>query len=428
MLKTMSVMSSTIHRLCRFLWPALAILLLAAKTPEKIPADAVGVDIPLHDPSGHAMDALHAALEQTRDGKGSTRMMFYGASHVASDTFTGTLRRMLQTKFGDAGHGFVLPAKPWRHYRHSDVNIDGTLTWWGDWVGKPDARADHLYGLAGVSISTSDPMNYGSVATTLDNEHGRAVGSFDVYYLGQPAGGSFDIRIDGKLVQHVDSSALIMEPRYATFRVPDGPHRLEVHPSGDGEVRLFGVALDRDVPGVVLDSLGVNGARASAHLIWDEALYNAHIARRNPHLLALAYGTNERGDDNDPIDAYEERLRSVLARARAAAPNASCLYIGPSDRPIALGKKRWGPRPRTAQLITVQKKVTAEFGCAFFDLVAFMGGEMSMLKWTRTDPAMASRDHVHLTRRGYNRVAEALYRAILRGFLPDQELLPHPEN
>jgi len=409
-------------------WTAIALFLMGARTPERIPADSVGVDIPLHDPSGDAMDAFHAALKRTLAGESSTRMIFYGASHVASDTFTGALRRMLQTRFGDAGHGFVLPAKPWRHYRHSDVNIDGTLTWWGDWVGKPDARSDHLYGLAGVSISTSDPMNYASVATTLDNKHGRSVGQFDVYYLGQAAGGSFDIRIDGKLVRHVDSSSLAMEPRYATFRVADGPHRLEVLPTGDGEVRLFGVALDRDVAGVVLDSLGVNGARASAHLLWDEALYKEHIGRRDPHLIALAYGTNESGDNNDPIEAYEERLRSVLERARAAAPNASCLYIGPSDRPISTGRKQWGPRPRTGELIEVQKRVTAEFSCAFFDLVAFMGGEMSMLRWARTNPAMASQDHVHLTRRGYIRVATALYRALLRGFLPDEELRPDPSR
>ena len=104
--------------------------------------------------------------------------LFYGASHVASDTYTGRLRRLFQARFGDAGHGFVLPAKPWRYYRHRDVVIDGgTLTWWGDWVRKPRALR-RLARPAGVSISSSSPNDYASVATTKDNPQGQRVSRF----------------------------------------------------------------------------------------------------------------------------------------------------------------------------------------------------------------------------------------------------------
>ena len=111
----------------------------------------LGIAIDLYDPSGKAMDAFHQALRTTEAGEGQTRMMFFGASHVASDTYTGRLRRLLQARFGDAGHGFVLPAKPWRYYRHRDVVIDGTLTWWADWVGKTKGRMDGYFGLGGVA-------------------------------------------------------------------------------------------------------------------------------------------------------------------------------------------------------------------------------------------------------------------------------------
>ena len=106
---------------------------------------SLGIAIDLFDPSGQAMSQFHTALRAAEAGTGQAKAMFYGASHVASDTYTGRLRRLLQERFGDAGHGLVLPAKPWRYYRHRDVLIDGTLTWWADWVGKTGGRMDSYF-------------------------------------------------------------------------------------------------------------------------------------------------------------------------------------------------------------------------------------------------------------------------------------------
>ena len=41
---------------------------------------------------------------------------------------------------------------------------------------------------------------------------------------------------------------------YATYDVEDGPHRFEVRARGGGPVRLFGVVVERDRPGVVVES------------------------------------------------------------------------------------------------------------------------------------------------------------------------------
>ena len=379
-----------------------------------------GVAIDLYDPSGVAMSAFHAALREAENGSGQAKALFYGASHVASDTYTGRLRRLFQARFGDAGHGFVLPAKPWRYYRHRDVVIDGTLTWWGDWVGKTEGRSDGWYGLAGVSISSSSPNDYASVATTKDNPQGQRVSRFDVYYLKQPGGGSFDLWLDGKRIRRVSTAELAAGAAYETITVRDGGHQLKLVPVGDGEVRLFGVAMDRDVAGFRLDALGVNGARAVSHLEWDDTIYAEQLARRNPDLLVIAYGTNESGDTDQPIEEYEEGFRTMVQRARTAAPQASCLFVGPSDRPVKEGR-RYVDRPRTAEIVDVQKKVAAETGCAMFDMVAFMGGPLSMKKWVKHDPPFASKDHVHFTSRGYDRMADVLFNALLKGYSADGE-------
>jgi lysophospholipase L1-like esterase len=167
---------------------------------------------------------------------------------------------------------------------------------------------------------------------------------------------------------------------------------------------------------VILDTLGLPGARARDHLCWDETVYREHLASRMPDLVVLAYGTNESGDDGVPISSYEAGLRRVVDRVRDVVPYASCLLIGPSDRPRRNPNGGYGPRPLTTAIIETQRRVAAESGCGFFDLRGFMGGEMSMMRWAKASPALGAPDHVHFTMTGYEHLAEVLYDALLEGF------------
>jgi lysophospholipase L1-like esterase len=134
--------------------------------------------------------------------------------------------------------------------------------------------------------------------------------------------------------------------------------------------------------------------------------------------VVLAYGTNESGDDEEPIENYASDLRKVLGRIREVVPNASCLLVGPSDRPIENPDGTFVDRPRTTQIVEVQRAVSAEFGCGFFDLVAFMGGRLAMLRWVNSLPPLGTPDYVHFTRVGYEALGNALHAALMAGFAP----------
>ena len=147
-------------------------------------------------------------------------------------------------------------------------------------------------------------------------------------------------------------------------------------------------------------------------------MHQQYLRMLDPNLIVLAYGTNESGDDDHPIESYEASLRSVVARIRGTTPNASCLLIGPSDRPMQGEDGELVDRPRTHQVIDAQRRVSRDFGCAFFDLVAFGGGPMSIVEWAAADPAYAQRDHIHYTVRGYRRLGEVLHDALMADFEP----------
>jgi lysophospholipase L1-like esterase len=384
--------------------------------PSAYPLDAegnpiFGLDIPVEDASGTALRSFHAALRRAERGEGQARVVVYGASHVASDTWTGMARRLLQARFGDAGHGFVLPAAPWRNYRHEGVIVESPQRVWEARRFRAGQSAPERFGLAGVAVETDDPRAWGRVTT---NDH--TASRFELYYEVQPGGGTFDVLIDGQLASRVSTSAPAAIGAYQLFSVGDGTHAFEVRPHGDGRVKLYGVAVEREAPGVILDTLGINGARAASQLQWDEALYQEHLRRRMPDLVVLAYGTNESGDDEQPIERYESDLRQVVERMQRTVPTASCLLVGPSDRPVVARDGTAAPRARTFDVIAVQRRVARDYGCGFFDLVAFGGGPLHMLSWSAASPAWGASDRIHFTRRAYDRLGQVIANALVAGY------------
>ncbi len=397
---------------------------LRAPHPEEGPP---GLEIAVDDRDGHSMDAFYAALTRAARREGQAKVLVYGASHTASDLYTGLLRRELQRAYGDAGHGFVLPVAPWPSYRHRGVHIESAGEWTTYKVQQPSGAPDH-YGLAGVAVESSSAGAWGLVRTERDGPVGEAVSAFDVFYLEQPGGGDFDVLIDGAEARRVRTAADERRPGYAVFEVPDGPHELKVRVQGNGPVRLFGVALGRATPGVVVDTLGINGSRARSHLYWEDRTYREHLARRDPDLVVLAYGTNESGDEQ-PMREYMEELDRVLTRIQEAVPEASCLLVGPSDRPVRVNRRSVQDRPRTAAIIDAQWRVALEHGCGFFDTVAFQGGPLSTFAWSSLSPPYAAADLVHFTRLGYERFGQVLLGALVEGFeppegAPDLRVLP----
>ena len=213
---------------------------------------------------------------------------------------------------------------------------------------------------------------------------------------------------------------------YKTYKVIDAPHTFEVRPVGKKPVRLFGLSVERDEPGVIVDTLGINGARARYQLLWNQAIFREHLIKRNPDMVVIAYGTNESGDDEVPISDYEEKLTKVISQIREIVGSASCLLIGPSDRPKRLEDGTLAPRPRTAAVVDTQRRVAHAHGCGFFDLVAFGGGPMSMVLWTSVDPPMGAPDYIHYTRRGYQRLGDVLLKALMKDFEDEPPMIGAP--
>jgi len=354
--------------------------------------------------------ALHN-LEAGQDDDGKVRVLMYGASHTDADIYPHYVRAYLRERFGDGGHGFVHIAKPWRWYGHVEMLTEGFKHWRTEHAQRRKAREDGFYGLIGASLSATKSKAFGRVS----HRDGSVGSNYELYFLKQPKGGSFKVLVDGAQHAKVSTKADAFEPGYFTIDLPEASHSIEVQPIGNGEVRFFGMSVERDTPGIVVDTLGIGGTRASNMLKWSPEVWYDNIRHRDPDLITLAYGTNEANSGISEAH-YRERLTEVLRRLKEAAPQADCLLMGPGDFPKKGEDGMYGPRESTSYILRAQREIALENGCAFWDLREFMGGELSMNDWVDATPPMAKGDHIHFTRRGYVRVGMGLVDAMMAGF------------
>jgi len=388
----------------------------ASRTSAPVGAARAGfVTGQIEDPSGHALDHFYEALGKAKAGQGIARVCHYGDSPITNDGITSTVRKQLQLRFGDAGHGFILIDKPWGWYEHAGVTQDAGRGWASDPMFI--ARGDHLYGLGGVSFTSDHADTTATFGTAADGEIGRQVSLFDIYYLAQPGGGDFDIEVDGSQVRRVSTARDVVVSEFAGVQVPRGPHTLSISSAGNGEVRLFGVALESGPAGVQYDSLGVNGAFVGLLANYMDAEHWAEQLRhRHPDLVILNYGTNESQFERLSMDQYHRDTVEVIRRIRVALPDASIMLVAPMDRGARGEGGRIVTRPTIPRLVNYQRAIAAETGCAFFDTYSAMGGEGTVERWCQARPKLMGGDYTHPTAKGAEVVGNLIYNAIIAGY------------
>jgi len=351
-----------------------------------------------------ALANFFAALSQVRSGRKiePVRVMHFGDSHVAADVLTGEIRRRLQDQFGDGGAGYIVPANPMTTRRRG-LSSGATSGWQIEGIGGRSER-DNVYGLAGINLVTNRPNERIWVDT--------AANHFEVYYVREPGGGSIDNSLDGATVLDapISLAAHGTATEYFSFDSPaDANHRLEIRTLRAGKTRILGIVAERLVPGVSYDVFGINGARISRLMNWNASTFAAELGQRKPDLIILAYGTNEIGDADWTPAAYRRLLKSVIQRIRTAVPQASILLFAPPDRadlPLAAA--------RVPEMIETQRSVAIESGVAFWSAFSAMGGSGSMNAWVAR--GWAQGDHVHLTRPGYELLADAFCKDLMLAF------------
>jgi lysophospholipase L1-like esterase len=342
--------------------------------------------------------------------KAPVRVLWLGDSHTAADYLTGELRARLQARFGAAGPGFVRIAV--KHYRHSQMHL-GCEGPWRIEPPQPSRRApfdDGVFGLGGMRALPGDAPSFASFEVSKGVAHGEL--RWQLWYAA-PEGASFRLDLGGvsQVVTHATNADAFPGSGLTRLALTSSlGDKLSITTLG-GASRFFGLTVEGSEPGVVLDAVGIDGARVATALAWGEPSFEAAVTARAPSLLALAFGTNE-AFDADNVEKYRPQYRELLGRVRKAAPGVDCLIVGPPDANAVNG----GSEPRVKEIDMLEHSVAGELGCGYLSQLSIMGGPGSYTHWANQLPPLARGDRLHLTPKGYETVADALADKLLEAY------------
>jgi lysophospholipase L1-like esterase len=358
-------------------------------------------------PLAHFYDALAELESHTRNDH--LRILWLGDSHAQADFWPDALRRALQTRFGNGGPGFLHVGMD--AYRHAGVHFELE----GSWRMRPKkpsttlAWSDGAFGLGGILNAGWQGKRIATVELTDERLAGKKL-VYDLCYKPGTADDKFTFELrapTGPTTETFPEGA----PQLGVLEhhvLHGDALQLALSPSA-GRPDFCGLVIETDPAdgaGVVLDNLGINGARYATALAWNEASWATEVRRRQPELFIFEYGGNEASDVASNTAHYEKTALDLIARAQRIRPEASCLVVGPSDRVDA--------EDRIPPIVDVLREAATLRGCAFFDTWAVMGGKGSLRIWRDADKA--ADDGIHLKPKGYAELGALFVAEVMAGY------------
>jgi len=346
----------------------------------------------------NSLDPFFAALWKLEQGKGGgvVTILHYGDSPTTADLITGDVRAQLQRRFGDAGRGYTLIAKPWAWYGHRGVEISDHGWKMRTGVG---LMREGIYGLGGAAFE-GQPGAWSKFRLT---ESEQTV--VNVEYLAKPGGGAFVVEADDRKILEQTTSAETLEAASVQVELPADTKTVSIRPTS-GTVTLFGADFRRGSNGLLYDSLGLNGVTTSVLArVLQPDLWKQEMARAAPALVVVNYGSNESSFGSFVHKGYAAELRLAIQRIRVAAPGVPILIMSPMDRGERAGMNDIQTMSTIPEIVAIQRQVAAETHCAFFDTYDAMGGEGTMARWYVASPRLVTADFLHPTPQGATIVA-----------------------
>jgi lysophospholipase L1-like esterase len=367
------------------------------------PIEDVCVDGPPTACKRWATEGFQRAVAAARGGSatGPVRVSYYGDSVTSTDAIPARVRSRLQTELGDGGPGWIWAARPHRYVHHEGISISNTGSW-QTWIVSLSPVGDGLHGVGGATAQTTS----GTAKLTSKTEFS----AIDVHYLAQPGGGSADIVVGGEVKATFDTAGDPKEPRFQKVQLPAPTKVVELKTRG--KVRVFGLALE-NASGAVVDNMGLISATVKNMAQNKPEHWSGQLAHRNADLVIVMLGANEAEwlpAGKAAMAEYRTRYEKILAPIRTGVPNATCLVIPPLDQAQS-AEGNLASRPVMPVLVAAQRAAAQTAGCAFWSAYDWAGGKGSAARWYKR--RLVGDDFQHLSRKGANKLADAIVDALL---------------
>ena len=391
-------------------------------------------------------------------------ILHIGDSHIQADLMTGRLRQEFQSRFGNAGLGFVFPHTLAKTNGSSNLKFSSNISWnslrniYPD-DGKPvglsgialftdrndfaielqvrnaENKFNHLkiitpnnkisFSLAdakkAITLTSNTPkvishkIKSGETLSGIASRYKTTVAkikqSNKLKNNNIRAGATLIIHtaeMQAQQIEKTDFIPLEVEPvlsdYYYEYQNLDATDKIYLIPNAaQDSFALNGLVLENNQSGVLYHSIGVNGAKYSDYNKYP--LFFEQINALNPDLIIISLGTNE-AFDKLCDQCFFDQIQTFLSLLREKNPDTTVLLTTP---PPSLFKRKL-PNVFCDLYADVMLRNASEYNYAVWDLYHAVGGNKGMDNLIKN--GLIAKDRVHYSSSGYQQQGVLLFEAL----------------
>lgn len=336
-------------------------------------------------------------------------VLHIGDSHIQGGMLSEALRQTLQSKYGNGGRGLIAPLKLAGTNQPADYSFTSANRAWKATKLTSNKRREGA-SLTGISVAFASPalsLNIG--VNNIDD----SFSSFTLLHA--PAKGNISANSTEMSITKTGNDSL----SYATtFTLPSACQQLPLY-NLSGISELWGAILHNNRSGVVLHSIGNNGACYQHYNQLDS--FASRTTLFAPDLIIISLGTNEAFGNCKDTNAIKNEIHRLVSALQESNPETAILLTTPMECDRLQRSRRGRRRRRTVfttntNCLTVRNIIMqygAENSIAVWDLYTVAGGKGSAAKWV-ANALLAKRDHVHCSTEGYRLQGKLLAEALIQ--------------
>jgi lysophospholipase L1-like esterase len=353
----------------------------------------------------NTLDLFYTKLYELRaQNQGLVQIVHIGDSHIQGNYLTAEVRRSLQEVFGDAGRGLVFPYKLAKSNNPGDYTIESPV-YWKSYNCAKNRKQQSSYGISGYVLTAETAKGELSVrlkeaphpefsrVTVFQHKTDDAYG---VRVFDPETGRTADLVIEGEAFSTFLFDAPVRQANIGTWRTG----------AGQWQLTIDGICLQREEPGIMYHSIGVNGAMYADFVRSDR--FASSLAVLQPDLIILSFGTNEAQSASGP-SSVETFMPEMVRQLQLYAPGAAIMLTTPADSYL-----RGRYNPYLEEIAQIIRDYATQNNMPLWDLYQIGGGKRSASKWLSS--GLLSRDKVHNTVAGYELQGKMLYQSLIKGY------------
>lgn len=367
-----------------------------------------------------ALKSFFKALHLLKKNPQLLRVLHYGDSQIEGDRISDYLRLKLQGQFGGQGPGLISLMPISNSVINKIINGPG----WDRYNAftSKDKRVRHSnFGvMAGFNrfspykqiYDTSAVITTTLVVTTtrLGGSNAQAYKRIKLFYGGAQRKTWCEL-YDGPALIGADSLNAGGFFRVKEFKSGLGSNTHMFKFKGKDSPDFYALSLESET-GVMVDNIALRGSSGTFFHHINSTQLEQFYDYLNVRLIILQFGGNALPSIGNATMAtnYANYLKGQISILKRVAPDASILFVGPSDMSIKSGTD-YITYPYLETLRDEIKRVVLESGCAFFDMYDCMGGRNSMASWV--EKRLAATDYIHFSPQGARKIATMLYSSLI---------------